>query len=202
MIPQQGGSSDFLLTSAHGSVQSKSNLGNNRAGVQIYPGLGVQWGYFSGSLDGNSIAAKYNVQAADFRFTTNKTYKSVYNSAGNSKSYTSTSVEQHIKWLYSLVNSAYSRANSAYSRANSAYSRANSAYNRASDGIDRANSAYNLADTKVSKSTFNDHTHQTVVTSTRYSRYELSTGGRYTDIDGLGNGGGKLVTEVRILGPK
>ena len=184
LIPQQGGSSDFLLTSAHGSVQSKSNLGNGRAGVQITNGIGTIWGYFTGTPDKsnkNSITAKNNIQSTsgeiwgqNFLFNSSKSWSS------HGGTYNSQSLEQHLTWIYNLINNAYNRADSAYNRADSAYNRADSAYNR-------ANSAYNLAETKVSTSTYRNHKHYLQQDLFTFTRYDTPVG-HVVDISQYGSG--------------
>lgn len=185
LTPQTGGTGDFVLSSGHGTVQSKGNLGNNRAGVQIAPGFATTWGIFSGVLNNttNSIEAYQDIRsnngwvyAGNFSFNTNQSW----NSHGGT--YNSASLVQHLGWLYSLINDAYNRADSAYNRAGNAQAaadnaqrRADSAYNRAGNAQaaadraqGRADSAYNLANSannnannRVSISTFNAHTHVT-----------------------------------------
>jgi len=169
LTPQSSGTGDFVLSSGHGTVQSKGNLGSNRAGVQITPGFSSGWGILTSKINGtsNSLQTKYSIITTDGSITSSKgTIKaSDGNVWGNnfgfndSKSWTahgntynSQSLQQHLAWLYSLVNSAYNRADSAYTRAGNAQTAANNAQNR-------ADSAYNLANTKVSTSTFNAHTH-------------------------------------------
>ena len=150
LTPQTGGTGDFVLSSGHGTVQSKGDLGNNRAGVQITPGFVTTWGIFTGVINGttNSIQAHQDVRSVNgwmyggnFAFNTSKSW------TAHGGTYNSTSLQQHLAWLYSLVNDAYNRADSAYTRAGNAQS--------------RADSAYNLANTKVSTSTFNNHRHHT-----------------------------------------
>lgn len=130
LIPQSGGTGDYILSSGHGTVQSKNDLGNNRAGVQITPGIGTSWGYFTGTIQGSNdtIAAEKDIRSVNgwcyggnFAFNTNKGWNA---HGGN---YTSTSLEQHLAWLYSLVNSAYARADDAWTRANNAQTAANNA---------------------------------------------------------------------------
>ena len=168
LTPQSSGTGDFVLSSGHGTVQSKGNLGSNRAGVQITPGFSSGWGILTSKINGtsNSLETKYSIITTDGSITSSKgTIKaSDGNVWGNnfgfndSKSwsahgntYNSQSLQQHLAWLYSLVNSAYNRADSAYTRAGNAQS--------------RADSAYNLATTKVSTATYNSHTHTVVIGS-------------------------------------
>ena len=156
LTPQSSGTGDFVLSSGHGTVRSMSDVGNGRAGIQITDGLSTSWGYFSGVVSGsnNTIIANKDIRsnngwvyAGNFSFNTSKSWQA------HGGTYNSTSLEQHLAWLYSLVNSAYSRADSAYTRAGNAQTAANNAQNR-------ADSAYSLASTKVSTNTFNNHTHK------------------------------------------
>lgn len=149
LTPQTGGTGDFVLSSGHGTVQSKGNLGNNRAGVQITPGFATTWGIFSGVINGttNSIEAYQDIRskngwmyAGNFSFNTSQSW----NAHGGT--YNSASLVQHLGWLYSLVNDAYNRADAAYNRANSAY-------NLADKANDNANG-------RVSLTRFNNHTHE------------------------------------------
>lgn len=156
LTPQSSGTGDFVLSSGHGTVRSMSDVGNGRAGIQITDGLSTSWGYFSGVVSGsnNTIIANKDIRsnngwvyAGNFSFNASKSWQA------HGGTYNSTSLEQHLAWLYSLVNSAYSRADSAYTRAGNAQTAANNAQNR-------ADSAYSLASTKVSTNTFNNHTHK------------------------------------------
>lgn len=152
LTPQSSGTGDFVLSSGHGTVRSMSNVGNNRSGVQITPGLSSGWGYFSGVVDGstNTIIADRDIRSnngwiygGNFSFLTAKGW----NCLGANRS--SASLEAHLGTIYSLIQTAYNRANEAYRRAKTAENNATA----------RANQAYNLAATKVSTSTFNSHTH-------------------------------------------
>ena len=171
LTPQSSGTGDFVLSSGHGTVRSMGNLGNNRAGIQITPGFSTTWGIFSGVLNNttNSIEAYQDIRsnhgwvyAGNFSFNTSQSW----NSHGGT--YNSTSLVQHLAWLYSLVNDAYYRADDAWNRANNAQSRADDAWNRANNAQSRADSAYsfanranNNANNRVSWDTFNSHTHRT-----------------------------------------
>ena len=173
LTPQSSGTGDFVLSSGYGTVQSKANLGSNRAGVQITPGFASGWGILTSKINGtsNSLETKYSIITTDGSITSSKgTIKASdgnvwgnnfgfndsksWNAHGNT--YNSQSLQQHLAWLYSLVNSAYNRADSAYTRAGNAQTAANNAQSR-------ADSAYNLASTKVSTSTFNSHRHPVIV---------------------------------------
>ena len=157
-------------------------MGSNRAGIQITPGFSSGWGILTSKINGtsNSLETKYNIITTDGSITSSKgTIKaSDGNVWGNnfgfndSKSWTahgntynSQSLQQHLAWLYSLVNSAYNRADSAYTRAGNAQTAANNAQSR-------ADSAYSLANTKVSTSTFNSH-HHTVYYDMQTALYEI-----------------------------
>ena len=175
LTPQSSGTGDFVLSSGHGTVRSMGNLGNNRAGIQITPGFSTTWGIFSGVLNNttNSIEAYQDIRsnhgwvyAGNFSFNTSQSW----NSHGGT--YNSTSLVQHLAWLYSLVNDAYYRADDAWNRANNAQSRADDAWNRANNAQSRADSAYsfanranNNANNRVSWDTFNAHTHKVTIGS-------------------------------------
>lgn len=172
LTPQSSGTGDFVLSSGHGTVQSKGDLGNNRAGVQITPGFSSGWGILTSKISGtdNSLQTTYNIITTNGNITSSKgTIKASdgnvwgnnfgFNSSkswtAHGNTYNSQSLQQHLAWLYSLVNSAYNRADSAYTRAGNAQTAANNAQSR-------ADSAYNLASTKVSTSTFNSHRHPVI----------------------------------------
>ena len=190
MVPQDGGNSDFILTSPNGTIQSKSNLGNNRAGVQITNGMATPWGYFTGTISGstNTIVANRDIRSnngwiygGNFSFLASKSW----NAHGGT--YNSTSLEQHLAWLYSLVSGAYGRADDAWNRANNAQSRADSAYSRANSAYNLANSANNNANNRVSISTFNSHQHRFSYTKTTVDGKEVvlsigTSGGSYNTV--------------------
>ena len=169
LTPQSSGTGDFVLSSGHGTVRSMSNVGNGRAGIQITDGLSSSWGYFSGVVSGsnNTIIANKDIRsnngwvyAGNFSFNASKSWQA------HGGTYNSTSLEQHLAWLYSLVNSAYNRADSAYTRAGNAQTAAQDGIRRANNAQSRADSAYSLASTansnansRVSTSVFNSHRH-------------------------------------------
>lgn len=79
MIPQDGGGSEFRLSSPHGSVRSINDIytypttGQKYSGVQINPGLVTNYGWFTGRLASNdsaanelqrSITASYDIYSA------------------------------------------------------------------------------------------------------------------------------------------
>lgn len=142
LTPQTGGTGDFVLSSAHATLRSKADLGNNRRGLEITPGMATNWGLFVGKVDGteDSIQATNRVVGLDWYFRTNHAW------TAHGTRYESQSLNQHLGWLYSLGGNAYNRADSAYNRGNEAYNHAESAYNR-------ANSAYNLASGKANHAT-------------------------------------------------
>ena len=173
LTPQTGGTGDFRLSSGHGTVQSLGNLGNNRMGVQITPGFSSGWGIFTGTPDQNStvsVKADRDIWAVNgwmyggnFCFNTSKSW------SAHGGTYNSTSIEQHLAWLYSLVSNAYYRADSAYTRAETAERNATAAANR----------AYDLANSKASSGSLDDlrgmflrHTHHV----TAGSGFSLLTG--------------------------
>ena len=174
LTPQSSGTGDFVLSSGHGTVRSMGDLGNNRQGVQITPGISTRFlvvtsyvnnddssGINCSILANNAImsrsgrieAMNANVYGDNFGFNSSHSF------TAHGDTYSSTSLLQHLTNLYRLVSNAYTRADNAYTRAGNALddaadamSRANSAYNRAGDALTTANS-------KVSTSTFNNHHH-------------------------------------------
>lgn len=173
LIPQSGGTGDWIMSSGHGTIQSKNDVGNGRSGVQITSGLSTGWGYFTDVISGStsSIVANKDICSTNgwcygwnFAFNGNKGWNA---HGGN---YTSASLEQHLAWLYSLIDSAYARADSAYNRAGNAQTSANNAQASANNAMGRANSAYNLAGTKANQAEFEalrgqyyNHYHDVVV---------------------------------------
>ena len=163
LTPQSSGTGDFVLSSGHGTVRSMSDVGNGRAGIQITDGLSTSWGYFSGVVSGtnNTIIANKDIRsnngwvyAGNFSFNASKSWQA------HGGTYNSTSLEQHLAWLYSLVNSAYNRADSAYNRAKS-YFDTNIAPYATRSWVD-ANYVTGSSSQFVRVTTFNSHTHSTV----------------------------------------
>ena len=103
LTPQSSGTGDFVLSSGHGTVQSKGNLGNNRAGIQITDGFSTNWGIFVGKVSGteNSIQATNRVQGSDWRFTSNQGGNCLGSNRQNA------SLIWHLQTIYSLIQSAY-----------------------------------------------------------------------------------------------
>lgn len=168
LTPQSSGTGDFVLSSGHGTVRSMGDLGNNRQGVQITPGISTRFlvvtsyvnnddssGINCSILANNAImsrsgrieAMNANVYGDNFGFNSSHSF------TAHGDTYSSTSLLQHLTNLYRLVSNAYNRADNAYTRAGNAQTAANNAQNR-------ADSAYSLASTKVSTNTFNNHTHK------------------------------------------
>lgn len=198
LTPQSSGTGDFVLSSGHGTVQSKANLGSNRAGVQITPGFSSGWGILTSKINGtsNSLETKYSIITTDGSITSSKgTIKASdgnvwgnnfgfndsksWNAHGNT--YNSQSLQQHLAWLYSLVNSAYNRADSAYTAANNAYNHADAV---GSSVQSWANGRFALSghthSNYVTTSTYNNHRHNTVVGA----GYQFVTAYEFGSIDG------------------
>ena len=192
MVPQDGGNSDFILTSPNGTVQSKANLGNNRAGIQITNGMATPWGYFTGTISGstNSIVANRDIRSnngwmygGNFSFLASKSW----NAHGGT--YNSTSLEQHLAWLYSLVNGAYNRADAAYNRADAAYNRAQSYYDShiGSSLYGYATQAWVNGRGYITQATYNSHQHRFSYTKTTVDGKEVvlsigTSGGSYNTV--------------------
>ena len=186
LLAQNGGGSDFLLNSPHGSVRSismelETGGTTNRNTIQIAPGFSTNWGQFVGKINGtdDSIWAKNhirttsgNMYAQDHRFNSKKAWTATYNSAGDTKRYSSTSIEQHLENLYSLVNAAYKRANSAYSHATDVDTNVRSWAKRTFSMLGHTHSNY------VTETTYKNHTHRTssqVVTAIRTAATNVKT---------------------------
>lgn len=168
MLPQDGGGSDFLLSSPHGSIQSKSNLGNNRNGIQLAPGISTSWGVISGALPStttslqvsNDIVCNREIIAYDdFKVYGADHWYCLYNGLGLWWS-------DGYSWNESDFKNAWNRSldwantkGSFDSRIYNAQNRADSAYNYAGEAYSRANSAYNLAENKAGNDVW-DHVHK------------------------------------------
>lgn len=171
LTPQTGGTGDFVLSSGHGTVQSKGDLGNNRQGIQITPGFSTSWGVFVGTLNGttDSIQATRDIRSTggwiyggNFSFLETQSW----NCLGAARS--STSLIDHLGTIYNLIQAAYNHATDAYNhatdginRANAAQRSADSAYSLANTANNNAAAANNNANNRVSWDTFNAHRHQT-----------------------------------------
>ena len=199
LTPQSSGTGDFVLSSGHGTVRSMSNVGNGRAGIQITDGLSTNWGYFSGVVKGsnNTIIANKDIRsnhgwvyAGNFSFNASKSWQA------HGGTYNSASLEQHLAWLYSLVSNAYNRADSAYTRAGNAQTAANKAQSRADSAYSLANSANNNANTRVLKSTYNNHSHRFT-----YS-VQPETEGHWNFVISISSTGGSLNTITQPASPQ
>ena len=209
LTPQSSGTGDFVLSSGHGTVQSKGNLGSNRAGVQITPGFSSGWGILTGKVsgtnnslqvtnsivttNGNITASKGAITASDgnvwgnnFGFNDSKSW------TAHDKTYNSQSLQQHLAWLYSLVNSAYNRADSAYTAANNAYNHADSVDSSVRSW---ANSRFALSghthSNYVSNSTFNNHRHSFVYSGKTFGEYGFA-------VTGISSGGSGTQTYTNV----
>ena len=203
LVPQTGGAGDFNLSSAHGQVRSMSDLGNNREGVQITPGISTRFlvvtsyvnnddssGVNCSILANNAIMSKGGrIEAMDANvYGNNFSFNSSHSFTAHGSTYSSTSLLQHLTNLYRLVSNAYNRADNAYTRAGNALddaadamSRANSAYSRAGDALSTANS-------KVSTSTFNSH-HHTIYYNTNTALYAVDPAQSRYYVTGVGSSG-------------
>ena len=202
LTPQSSGTGDFVLSSGHGTVQSKGDLGSNRAGVQITPGFSSGWGILTNKINGtsNSLETKYSIITTDGSITSSKgTIKaSDGNVWGNnfgfndSKSwsahgntYNSQSLQQHLAWLYSLVNSAYNRADSAYNHADAVDSSIRSWANGRFALSGHTHSSY------VTNTKFNNHTHPFVYTGKTFGEYGFA-------VTGISSGGSGTQTYTNV----
>ena len=180
LTPQTGGTGDFVLSSGHGTVKSKSDLGivtgnvGDRIGVEITPGMSTKFGLFTGTIAGtnDSIQAKNNIWGSNFHFNTSKSW------SAHGGTYNNTSIEQHLAWLYSLVSNAYYRADDAYNAAQDGIRRANNAQSRADSAYSLASTANSNANNRVSQRDFDNHQHRFSYTTTEVDekRVVLSIG--------------------------
>ena len=199
LLAQDGGGSDFLLNSPHGSVRSismklQSGGTTNRNTIQIAPGFSTNWGQFVGNISGtdDSIWAKNNIRttsgniyadngngyfANDLHVGTRNDYAGnifVYydNSTSKSEEINTTKIVRWDKiWSNGWGNHTYS-------------SLKNYIDNQVASAMARANAAYNLAASKqdagsyVTTSTFNKHRHESA------SSYVTTISTMLTTIDG------------------
>lgn len=165
LTARSDGNGDFDLSSGHGSVRSLGNLGNNRAGVQLTPGIGTEWGYFTSVMDGSSndwkrytsIATARDVRSLDgwmyagnFKFNNSRSYPTY---GGNS--IYDTDLNSFLSDIYNKIKAAHDAADNAYRHGTDAYNRANAAYNRAGDALNSASNAYNHA-TNAANAAYNN----------------------------------------------
>ena len=199
LLAQNGGGSDFLLNSPHGSVRSismelETGGTTNRNTIQIAPGFSTNWGQFVGNISGtdDSIWAKNNIRttsgniyadngngyfANDLHVGTRNDYAGnifVYydNSTSKSEEINTTKIVRWDKiWSNGWGNHTYS-------------SLKNYIDNQVASAMARANAAYNLAASKqdagsyVTTSTFNKHRHESA------SSYVTTISTMLTTIDG------------------
>lgn len=157
LTPASDGYSSFYLNSGYGSIRSVGSAqGFSRNGIQITDGLFTPWGQFTGTISGsnNTIIAQRDIRSSNgwlyggnFSFNTSKSW------TAHGGTYNSTSLEQHLANLYSLVNGAYNRADAAY--------------NRVADYFNSHIGTYAtrswVSGNYVSNGTYNNHTHATQV---------------------------------------
>ena len=207
LTPQSDGTGDFYLSSGHGSVKSLGNLGNNRQGVQITPGFSTGWAYFTGTPDQNStisIQAERDIYSANgWMYGGNFVFNADHSWNSHNVTYNSRSIEQHLAWLYSLVNDAYYRADAAYDQAGAAYNRADAAYNRAQNYFDSHIGSYATrswvddnyvsghASDFVLASKFNQHNH-----TFKYSTKKINDGDSAVYIINGTSGGIRVFTST------
>lgn len=204
LTPASDGYSQFYLNSGYGSVRSVGSAqGYTRNGIEISDGLFTDWGEFTGKISGtnNSIQAKNNIQSSsggiiaktDIYTTSGIVQAKAGNVKGDnfqfneSKSWdclgaarSSSSLEAHLKTIYSLIQQAYNRANTAYDHASDVLSTINGrGYATQSWCNGRFALSGHTHSGYVSNSTFNSHSHK--VTNSAY--YLISYGQNMT-IDG------------------
>lgn len=177
LLAQDGGGSDFLLNSPHGSVRSISMTlqtggTTNRNTIQITPGFSTNWGQFVGKINGtdDSIWATGNIRTAngngyfanDVHVGTRSDYAgNIYVYYDNSTSkYEEVNTTKIVRWDKTWDNGwgnhTYSSLkNYIDDQVASAMARANAAFDLAAS---KAN-AKHTHDNYVTKSAFNTHFH-------------------------------------------
>lgn len=196
MIGQDGGSASmFSILSPNGSIASTNKVettgtARNLIGVTLTPGISTKWGYFVGAVNGtnDTIVANKDIRSIngwlygrDFAFNTTHSYNYWDGTASGTR------LSSFLSNIYSLLNNLRSRMSTAERDIDIAQARADSAYNLASTKQD--------AGSYVTSAVFNNHTHDVSTSRRGYGRYELSTGGLYTDIDFTGSAG-YVITSV------
>ena len=192
LLAQNGGGSDFLLNSPHGSVRSismklQSGGTTNRNTIQITPGFSTNWGQFVGKINGtdDSIWATGNIRSAngngyfanDLHVGTRSDYAgNIYVYYDNSTSkYEEVNTTKIVRWDKIWDNGW---GNHTYSSLKKYID------DQVASAMARANQAYNLAASKqdagsyVTTSTFNKHRHESA------SSYVTTISTMLTTIDG------------------
>lgn len=209
MIPQDGGGSDFILTSPHGSVRSMTlNLNNTSTSggttaskyntIQIANGFSTQWGQITSTLphDKNvSLLAAKDIKTTGGWFYGGEImfHKFGWSSANWGKISSNDHALTNI--LVNMYNDYIDRINNLNTTLRNLISNAQS----------RADSAYNLANNKVDWSTYNGHTHNVDFGSSWVLRSTASWVG--VNIDGttyhvLPNGTGVRSSSIGTSGPR
>ena len=176
LLAQDGGGSDFLLNSPHGSVRSismelETGGTTNRNTIQISPGFSTNWGQFVGKISGtsDSIWATGHIRSANGSVYGNTFYfNKAQTGSYNGNNYTYNNIWSHINKIYELLRTTRTYA----------YNQAQNAYNHATDAYNRANQAYNLASTKANA----NHTHSNYVTTSTYNSHTHESAFSFVDV--------------------
>ena len=209
MIPQDGGGSDFILTSPHGSVRSITQSLNNTGTsggttaskygtIQIMNGFSTQWGQLTGGLPHDKNVSL--LAAKDIKTTGGWFYggEIMFHKFGwSSANWGKISSNDH-----ALTNILVNMYNDYIDRINNLNT---TLRNLISNAQNRADSAYNLANNKVDWSTYNGHTHNVDFGSSWVLRSTASWVG--VNIDGttyhvLPNGTGVRSSSIGTSGPR
>ena len=187
LTPQTGGTGDFFLSSGHGTVKSKSDLGivtgdvKKRTGVEITPGLSTEFGLFVGTITGttDSIQVKQDIRSqSGWIYAGNFSFNSAQGASNiiGADRY-NTSMIWHLQTIYSLIQTAYNAGQEGIRLANNAQRSANTAQSRADSAYSLASTANSVANSKVSTSTFNAHYHTIARNSSDMVRYVTTNAG-------------------------
>ena len=190
LTPQTGGTGDFNLQSGHGQVRSMADLGNNREGVQITPGIASEFAILTGSFNNDYssgiicslvadraiISNSGRIQCINFHFNDAESYTGISTSSHSSTTYNSTSLNQHLTWLYMQIRSLRSELrtyvnNQIDSAESSIHSWANGRFSLQGHTHSQyvTNTTYNNHVTR-----FNNHTHKFT-----YNRESVGPNGEY-----------------------
>lgn len=192
LTPQSSGTGDFVLSSGHGTVKSKSDLGiitgnvGDRTGVEITPGMSTKFGLFTDVIAGtnDSIQAKHNIWGSNFNF--NAAQGTEDNSTCLGAQRKNTSMIWHLETIYSLIQSAYDQCRQ-YAK-------------EYADGLNSSTRSW--ADGKFALS---GHTHSNYVTNNTFNshRHSIVVGGEgflatYSDVGIASIDGHSVITASTI----
>ena len=160
LTPQTGGTGDFVLSSGHGTVRSKGDLGNNRQGIQITDGFSTNWGIFVGTISNttNSIQATKDIRSSKgWVYGEELSFNESHRYSCFDGSHSATLISDHLATIYSLLDTLNTYINNETNARKRADNVLTNAVNRAQS---TANSANANANNRVDWDTYNGHQHR------------------------------------------